>query len=338
MGFHRSGKRRYLCLICGKSFSRQKHNPSFLSEFRVFQKLIVGKTNRENLLDKAAISRPTLSKRFKNFFDKNISSEDVWKLSPPKLISKKLHEPWVLGIDGKWLRRQGVLLIYRDVTHKENLFWSYHDSESYRALYDDLEKLVRLLGKGHLPSGVISDWKGSVVSATASYLPNSHHQRCLAHVLRTAKRLLPKHSPFLATLVLRNIAMALPKIKTRDDKRKWLSDLIEWERLYGYQLKERTTNHNLGISKKWWYTHGNLRRAFNLLTDDWRPFFVFLDHPLIPSTNNSLEGVNSQIKRHLTNHRGMKTFQQVSFLFWYLTFTRTKSKQDLKKLWDYWKT
>jgi hypothetical protein len=74
-----------------------------------------------------------------------------------------------------------------------------------------------------------------------------------------------------------------------------------------------------------------------LLTDDWRPFFVHLDNPLIPSSNNSLEGTNSQIKKQLGIHRGMKTPQQVSFLFWYLTFTRAKTKQDLKKLWDYWK-
>ena len=82
----------------------------------------------------------------------------------------------------------------------------------------------------------------------------------------------------------------------------------------------------------------DLRRGWRLLTDNWYPFFVHLDHPLIPNTNNSLEGVNSQAKRFLGNHRGMKTLQQVSFLFWYLSFTRTKTKQDLNKLWDYWKT
>jgi len=81
-----------------------------------------------------------------------------------------------------------------------------------------------------------------------------------------------------------------------------------------------------------------LRRAWHLLTNDWYPFFVHLNYPLFPNTNNSLEGVNSQLKNKLNDHRGMKTAQQVSFLFWYLSFTRTKTKQNLKKLWDYWKT
>ena len=226
------------------------------------------------------------------------------------------------------------MMIYRDITHKENLFWSYWSSESYEALFTDLEKLMRLLD-GHLPSGVVSDWKGSIVTAVSGFFPGVPHQRCLAHVAREAKRLLPKNSGFLATSTLRTIAKQLPHLKTEDQKRRWLADLIEWERIYGHRLKERTINPETG--KKWWYTHGNLRRAWKLLTDDWYPFFVHLDHQLIPSSNNSLEGVNSQIKKRLGQHRGMKTPQQVSFLFWYLSFTRTKTKAQLRKIWDTWK-
>ena len=154
-------------------------------------------------------------------------------------------------------------------------------------------------------------------------------------MVREAKRLLPQNSSFLETKVLRRIAKQLPHIKTKDEKRSWLADLIEWERVFGHRLKEKTVNSETG--KKWWYTHGNLRRAWRLLTDDWHPFFVHLDKPLIPSTNNSLEGVNSQIKKRLGQHRGMKTPQQVSFLFWYFAFTRTKTKPQLRKIWDAWK-
>lgn len=268
------------------------------------------------------------------FFDKPVSPGGVWQLLSPKLTVKA--EPWVLAIDGKWLRRKGVVMIYRDVTHRENLFWSFHSSESYEALHADLERLTELLGVDNLPFGVVSDWKGAIVSAVSNFLPRVPHQRCLVHVAREAKRLLPLNSPLLETRILRRIAKQLPHIKTEATKRSWLADLIEWERLFGHQLKEKTTNPETG--KKWWYTHGNLRRAWRLLTDDWSPFFVHLEHSLIPSSNNSLEGTNSQIKKRLGNHRGMKTLQQVSFLFWYFSFTRTKSKQDLERLWGWWKT
>jgi len=69
------------------------------------------------------ISRPTLSKKFKVFFDRFVSPGEAWRVLPPTLV--KTNDPWVLGIDGKWLRRNGVVMIYRDITHKENIFWSY---------------------------------------------------------------------------------------------------------------------------------------------------------------------------------------------------------------------
>jgi len=139
----------------------------------------------------------------------------------------------------------------------------------------------------------------------------------------------------MSTRVLRVIAGELAYIKKEKERRNWISCLIQWEKQYGYRLKQRTIG--IGTKKKWWYTHGNLRRGWRLLTRDWKPFFVHLDHPLIPHSNNSLEGVNSQLKKALGNHRGMKTPQQVSFVFWYLAFSRVKNRPDLKRLWDKWK-
>ena len=303
-------------------------------EFCEFQKLIVGKSNRKNLCEEKEVSRKTLSVKFKVFFDKPVSPVVLWRLLPPTLST--IRNPWILAIDGTWLHRQGVVMIYRDVTHHQNIFHSYHSSESYQALCTDLDQLRKIF-VDHPPSGVISDWKGSIRSGVATYLGDDiPHQRCLTHVERETKRLLPKRSSFKAVVILRDLAKQLLHIKTRNQTRNWKARLIEWEMAFGHLLKEKTIN-NFGGTKKWWYTHGDLRRAWNLLTNDWYPFFVFLDHHLIPKTNNSLEGVNSQAKRFLSNHRGMKTPQQVSFLFWYLTFTRTKSRQDLKKLWGWWK-
>jgi len=296
----------------------------------------MGKVNRSKLMEEEGVSRPTLSKKLKLFLDKPLSPESVWKLLPPRL-TKDDDQPWVLGIDGKWLRRKGVVMIYRDITHKENLFWSYRPSESYEALHADLQALVNLPGF-YPPSGVISDWKGSIVASVSNFLPHSPHQRCLTHVVGEVKRLLPRSSGILGVSALRKIAFLLTKVKTQTEKRSFLTELIGWEKTYGHLLTAKTINPNSGDGgKRWWYTHGNLRRAFRLLTDDWNPFFIHLDHLLIPSTNNSLEGLNSQIKKRLSAHRGMKTQQQISFLFWYLSFTRTKTKQDLKKLWGGWK-
>lgn len=64
-------------------------------------------------------------------------------------------------------------------------------SESYEAIHQDLVVLTGVL-ESHVPAGAVSDWKGSIVAGVASHFGNIPHQRCLAHVDRAARRLLPK--------------------------------------------------------------------------------------------------------------------------------------------------
>ena len=300
--------------------------------------MVVGEVNRKNILKKNQVSRKTLSVKFNVFFEKFVSASALWRLLPPTLTKSK--DLWVLAIDGKWLRRSGVVMIYRNITHGENLFWSFHTGETYATIQEDLQALTETLGD-HSPSGVISDWKGSIVSGVGSNFDHLPHQRCLAHVVREVRKLLPRNSNIIAVLVLRKIGEQLPDIKTRDQEADWKAQLIRWQEKHGKLLIAKSlspTDSNKRGQPRWWYTHGNLRRAWYLLTNNWHPFFVHIYYPLIPNTNNSIEGVNSQLKNKLLNHRGMKTLQQVSFLFWYLIFTRTKTIADLKKVWDYWKT
>lgn len=186
--------------------------------------------------------------------------------------------------------------------------------------------------KDCLSKGIITDWKGALVSAANMFFPLIPHQRCLTHVKRQLMRLLPLKSPILATRELRMIAKRIIKIENDNDKILWKKDLTEWIKKYNFLLKEKTVGVN--TKKKWWYTHNNLRRAIKLLTFDEKHLFAYLNYPYLPKTNNSIEGLNSQMKTKLSNHRGMKTLQQVTFIFWLLTFKRVKNKKDLKELWD----
>jgi len=239
----------------------------------------------------------------------------------------------VLGLDGKWLHRAGAVMIYRDITHGVNLYWSFQKSESLPNLSEDFYQLL-FLTKANPPYGVVSDWKKAITGLVAVTFPNLPHQRCLAHVQRELKRFLPSGSPFIFTLSLRRIAEGLTEINDPTDYYLWNQKLQSWLNAYGYLLKEKTIGKNTG--KKWWYAHGNLRRAVRLLTEE-EGFFTYLYHPFLPKTNNSLEGVNSQLKGKLGSHRGMKTSQQMVFCFWSLVFSRVKTEEDLKKLWVYLK-
>lgn len=331
-----TGKKRFRCLSCYTTFVVKKPTVCF-ADFVEFAQLITGMVDRKKIIKDKNISRKTLSEKFKPFFDHPLTAQEVWKISPPKIAAS--GDPWVYGVDGKWLKRQGVILIHRDVTHKENLFWSFHKSESFAALESDLIKLTKLLleSTGNFPVGAVSDWKRAIVTAVGTFFGPIPHQRCLSHVLRLAKNLLPKNSPIPATLKLREIALDLKSVSSPKERFDWQERIKDWEKTYGSLLKVKTKGQP-GHHKKWWYTHGNLRRGYRLLTHDQDSLFVYLSNSLIPKSNNSLEGVNSQLDQKLGSHRGMKITQQISFVFWYLTFgNENHSLSRLRKLWAYWR-
>lgn len=239
------------------------------------------------------------------------------------------------GADGKWLHHDGVFLVHRDVTNRENIWWSYALNESYASWNRDLGALADHL-IDHFPSGVVSDWKRGLIQAVFGAFGDVLHQRCLAHVARQAMTLLPKGSPFLATRRLRDMARAIRRIRTTEDMNSWKQALTAWGYQRGDMLTEKT-RAPLESARKWWYTHGSLRRGWRLLTTDTDSFFLFLTVKGLPKTNNSLEGVNRNIKGKLGIHRGLTTAFQVSLLCWVMAFSRAKKPADLRKLWDAWR-
>lgn len=278
-------------------------------------------------------SRRTLVRRFAPFFVRPLTPSEVWVTLPPRCSRR--GDSWMYGADGKWLHHDGVFLVHRDVTNRENLWWSYALNESYASWNYDLTKLADHLVDHH-PSGAVSDWKRGLIQGVTTTFGAIPHQRCLAHVARYAAALLPKGSPFLATRRLRDIALALRRVKTTTDMYEWKQSLSVWGYQWGDMLTEKT-RAPLGRTKKWWYTHGKLRSGWRLLTTDVDAFFIFLTVNGLPKTNNSLEGVNRNIKGKLGIHRGLTTGFQVSLLSWVMVFSRVKKPTDLRRLWGVWR-
>ena len=280
-GTTRIGKKRFFCGYCHYSFIRQKHIKVGYSDFIKFRDFIVNKLNKEAILEKEFISRTSLWRKFKPFFNYSPTPEDSAFLLPKNTLDIE-STTWVLGIDGKWLHREGVVMIYRDVTNKTNLYWSYHFSESYKAIEKDFKKVILII-KDNLPSGVITDWKGAIVLSVNDFLTSTiPHQRCLSHVQRELLRLSPLKSPLPPTQKLRLIGEYVIGIQNHEEKYYWLSSVNYWISEYDNLLKEKTIG--VGTKKKWWYTHGNLRRAIKLLTFNEKHLFAYLDYSFIPNT------------------------------------------------------
>lgn len=255
----------------------------------------------------------------------------IASICPPACT--KPDKSWVYGYDGKWLSRSPILLVHRDVKNKETLWWSVAKSENRGAVQADLIAIATLI-KPRLPQGAVTDGKPGIGEVIKIMFHLSVVQRCVVHVERDLKKYLPLHSPLPATQKLREICIPLTRVKTKANYNQLYFSLTMWESEYGHLLKERSyPNPESGVKRSWWYTHGNLRRAWRLLNRDPSSLFHFLDNPIVPSTNNSLEGVN----RHLTRRVGMIKGKQLSIMCWKLAFSRLKTPRLRKLLWDKWR-
>jgi len=328
---HRHGRQRYRCLTCGYVFRRQKTKlPVSLRDFNAFRDYALKAVNQEALTKRLKLSRQELSTRFNWFLTLPPAPELINRVVLPQAAATV--QPWVYGFDGKWLGRNLVLLVHRDVIHKETLWWSVATSENMVAVYRDL---IALAGSGIArPKGAVTDGKPGIASVIKSIFHLDFCQRCLVHVERDLKNYLPQNSPIEATQRLRIVCLGMTEIKSLSDRDCYLSMLDRWYRRYASLLKERSYPEPGSTAKRhWWYTHGNLRRAWRLLTKDQNSLFHFLDNPLVPSTNNSLEGVN----RHLRRREGMGKGKQLALMMWRLAFSRIKTDRQRLKLWAYWK-
>lgn len=104
IGFSSSGKRRFLCLECCYSFTKKNNIKVSFADFLRFYDFVLNKLNKKALLEKTSFSRTSLWRKFKPFFRYSPTSSDSLFLLN-KSFRTNLLKHWVLGIDGKWLKR-----------------------------------------------------------------------------------------------------------------------------------------------------------------------------------------------------------------------------------------
>ena len=83
-----------------------------------------------------------------------------------------------------------------------------------------------------------------------------------------------------------------------------------WKLRYEIWLQEKSCTED----GKWGYAHRLTRRAINSLINN-LPFLFTHQTYLelnIPNTNNKIEGLHSELKRRLNNHRELKKLRKFS--------------------------
>lgn len=93
-------------------------------------------------------------------------------------------------------------------------------------------------------------------------------------------------------------------------------------------LNKRTYFKDENGKMRWEYTHKDSRSAINSLFKNLPYLFTFEDYPElnIPNTNNKIEGIHSELRRRLANHRGLKKSKKLnSYEFFSLEEQRYKN-------------
>lgn len=222
---------------------------------------------------------------------------------------RKLKSPReiYLKCDGKYFGKIGCSLVFKE--NKNIIFWNFVDRETYFNYLNCFSKLMEL---GYIIKSVTSDKHGSLISAVKTMFPDMPHQYCLVHIQRRCETLLTKKPETDAGKNLLELVKLINKIKNLNDKQIFLNWLDRFEKRYEIILKQRTY-----AGKQWWYTHKNLRLAFNTLKSSKNNMFFYLENNNISKDTNGLEAEFTHLKTKLNMHRGLSKNRKENYVFWY---------------------
>ncbi len=141
-------------------------------------------------------------------------------------------------------------------------------------------------------------------------------QMCQFHQLQIVRRLLTNNPHLPAGIEL----LALMRSMFSIGKEEFTSGFDKWCDEWKEFLDKRT----LLISGKTTYTHRRLRSARRSVKTHLKWLYTYEEYPEleIPNTTNLLEGFNSQLKRALRNHNGMKEVNKKKFIDGFLNIKK----------------
>lgn len=288
-----SGAQRWRCTSCGAS-TTQKYN-SASADLKAFLLWLLSKKTQSEC--------DSTARRFQRRTSK------FWTIWPVSPVCNEIHH--VIHVDGIWLKRICVILIAcNDEGH--TVGWYLARSENSHAWKALMSRIAP-------PDVVVTDGGDGFEKARRQVWSNTRVQRCTFHVFNQVKRCTTTRPRTQAGVDLYAIAKELLKVATQEEAACWLASFANWCSKYEEFLKEKTV-----VDGKKQYKHERLRKARRALTALCKAdtLFTYLDEELlaegpIPATNNRIEGLNTQIRSILREHRGMHLDHMIKAVFWY---------------------
>ena len=235
--------------------------------------------------------------------------ELMWGLWPPVPLVDEAHH--VVHVDGIHLHRDAVVLIA--VADGHVIGWHVARSERSAAW----ECLMARIAP---PDVLVCDGGGGILKAAKAMWPDTRVQRCLFHVRADILELTGGRPRLEAGRRLRDVAVALARVRDRDDAAAWLVSYNRWEREFAGFLDEKSEYADGSVNDM----HQRLVRARRMIRRRIHEgrLFTFLDEGVtaggpVPSTNNLIESWNARLRDMLRRHRGLRLVRRLKAICWW---------------------
>lgn len=303
-------KQRWRCMQCATTGIRLRPDTARRHRIQRFRQWLISTMSAATIATKVGITLRGFRKRYRIYWDTEPRS--------PRWITPST----IVVLDGtSLLPRQCVALIAYGLGCYPQMSWVFAERETAAAW-------SIILARTPPPQFVVCDGQKGLLRAIRMHWPNTTIQRCLIHVVRQSVAWITQRPQTRAGQQLLEIVRALPGVRTRRQKRRWLRKFRKWSRYYVRFLNARTA-HPID-AKRWWYTHRKLRRARTLIERSLPHLFTYVRHPHVPRTSNHVEGgINARLHELFRAHRGLSLARK-RVLTAYFLLSKLKQKSTRK--------
>jgi hypothetical protein len=236
------------------------------------------------------------------------------KIRVPRIISS--FKNVVVLLDTTYWGRNFGVVVFKDWRTKRVLWRKF---VRYETLADYQEGFDWLESHNFKIEGVVCDGLRGMFQMLSLY----RVQMCQYHQLRIVQRYLTRKPELSASIEL----LELVNLLTKTDKESFVGTFTEWCERWDAFLKERTHDKRTGKSR---YVHKRLRSACLSLKRNMPYLWTWYEHIEIdiPNTNNSLEGMFTDLKTKLRNHPGLSKERRKKFIDEYFRETFKFFRRD----------
>lgn len=215
----------------------------------------------------------------------------------------------VISFDTTCFGKLGVSAC-RDITNKENLLWVFveHENQSpYDYMYNKLKEAnFKILG-------IVVDGRKPFYSS----FDKVPIQMCHFHMAKILSRYITRNPNLEVNKDLWDIWFRMDLLSAS----KLHNELHQWYCKYADELVQGYIDPR---DNRWHYSKERTLKAYLSLRSFTRYLFTYKTSKWIPNTNNSTEGMFSQMKKKLEVHTGLNWMRKMKIIHYYLLNNKPK--------------